>query len=279
VKTPCRLFVYLANDAPLAVVLRRGPTDWVRLSLWNTADDTLEHGQWMKNRVYERRCDLSADGTRFVYFARGSSGPAGIFEANRDSWVAVSRPPWFSALALWFVGGTYYTGGFFPDRHTLWFGFGSDHGEPDVGSVPPSLHISTDHPPHIDRTNDWPDRTVWLNRLLRDGWSPVNGAKRETWQRARPNGDLVLLMSWPADPSAAFNDPLSIEYALLRESDGDMIPVGAASWADWDQRGRLVLAKDGRLFEWKAPDRFVEIADFNTQEPDPAPSPPDTRIW
>ena len=61
-EAPCRLFVYLAREAPMAVVLRRGPTDWARLSLWHTDSDRVEHGQCLKGRVYERRSDLSADG-------------------------------------------------------------------------------------------------------------------------------------------------------------------------------------------------------------------------
>ena len=52
---PCRLFVFLARDAPLGLVLRRGPSDWFRLSLWRTDTDALEHGQWLRGRVYERR--------------------------------------------------------------------------------------------------------------------------------------------------------------------------------------------------------------------------------
>ena len=73
--SPCRLFVYLAREAPVGVVLRRGPSDWARLSLWHTDDDWFEHGQWMRARVFERRSDLSPDGSLFVAFVRGSAGP------------------------------------------------------------------------------------------------------------------------------------------------------------------------------------------------------------
>src|SRR5688572_26792862 len=117
---PCRLFVYMARQAPRAVVLRRGPTDWARLSVWDTETDRFEHGQWMKGRVYERRSDVSADGQLFAAFVRQSGGrnPAGA-----DSWIALSRPPYFTALAVWFVGGTYHTGAFFPDDTSLWLGY------------------------------------------------------------------------------------------------------------------------------------------------------------
>src|SRR5687767_12303066 len=152
--SPCRLFVYLARDAPVGVVLRRGPSDWVRLSLWHTESDMFEHGQWMRARVYERRCDLSADSSLFVAFVRGSAGPS---QGNADSWVAISRPPWFTALAVWYVGGTYYTGGLFRDGYTLSVGW--DAQPPDQGRLPNWLNTTKELPPYIDGTNDWPDRT------------------------------------------------------------------------------------------------------------------------
>src|SRR5438067_8008216 len=106
---PCRLHVYLAQHAPVGVVLRRGPAAWARLSLWRTDSDTFEHGQWLHGRVYERRCDVSADGSLFVAFIRASAArPRAGGQA--DTWLAISRPPYFSALALWWIGGTYCTG-------------------------------------------------------------------------------------------------------------------------------------------------------------------------
>src|SRR5687767_8832105 len=103
---PCRLFVILAREVPVGVVLRRGPSAWARLSVWRTDADTFEHGQWFRARVYERRCDLSPDGALFAYFARKSGLPTPEAPDRQDSWLAVSRPPWFTALALWWVGGT-----------------------------------------------------------------------------------------------------------------------------------------------------------------------------
>jgi hypothetical protein len=88
---PCRLSVYLAREAPVGVVLRRGPNDWTRLSLWHVDDDRFEHGQWIKGRVYERRSDIAPDGSLFAAFVRQSGGRHGT--AAADSQVAISRPP------------------------------------------------------------------------------------------------------------------------------------------------------------------------------------------
>ncbi len=39
--TPCRLSIILARAAPVGVIFRRGPTDWVQLIKWNTDRDSF----------------------------------------------------------------------------------------------------------------------------------------------------------------------------------------------------------------------------------------------
>src|SRR5579862_3754113 len=92
--SPCRLFVLLARNAPTAVIFRRGPSRWVQLIKWNTQADTFEPGQWFHGRVYEKRADLSPDGSLLIYFAAkfGRSVTDGMY-----SWTAISRPPYFTA--------------------------------------------------------------------------------------------------------------------------------------------------------------------------------------
>lgn len=271
--SPCRLFVYLARDAPIGVVLRRGPSAWARLSLWHTDSDTFEHGQWMAARVYERRSDLSPDGSLFVAFVRGS-----IRDGNADSWIAVSRPPWFSALAFWPIGSTYCTGGFFRTARTLWLPVGP--GVPEAGGLPHWLSIESGPDAYIDRGDNWTERTVHHNRLLRDGWARVDGARLETWAHSNPIGTMTLLMTEHSDRDfRAFGGPHVVEYAVLVKAMDDMIPLGRATWADWDQRGRLVIARNGRLFSSDASGNLDEIADFNGQTPDPQPPPEWALAW
>src|SRR5690349_10075456 len=42
---PARLFVLLASNSPVGVILRRGPTDWVQMIKWHTDTDKFEEGQ------------------------------------------------------------------------------------------------------------------------------------------------------------------------------------------------------------------------------------------
>ena len=134
--------------------------------------------------------------------------------------------------------------------------------------------MTSERPPYIDGTNDWTDRTVWMNRLLRDGWTRREGAVPETWERASPAGDLTLAMRIVTNTDfRAYGGRYVIEYAVRTEPGGPEIELGRATWADWDQRGRLIVARDGRLLHWQ-PAGITEIADFNDQDPRPANQPP-----
>jgi hypothetical protein len=133
--------------------------------------------------------------------------------------------------------------------------------------------MTSERPPFIDGTNDWTDRTVWMNRMLRDGWTRSKGAEPEMWEHRNPAGDLTLMMVIRSNTDfQAYGGRYVIEYAVRIETDGPEVALGQATWADWDQGGRLVIARDGRLIHWQ-PSGFTDIADFNDQTPDPQPAP------
>jgi hypothetical protein len=275
---PCRLFVYLATEAPIAVVLGRGPTDWAQLSLWHTDSDRVIAGQWIKARVYERRSDLSADGTLFAAFVRqsGNREPGGA-----DTWVALSRPPYFSALAVWFVGGTYHTGPFFPAPDTVWLGYQED-AAPDRGRLPEWLTIRPARDiPYIDGTAEWTDRTVHFNRLLRDGWELVEREPSRTSLRRRHRElPCTLHMMQSYEDGRRQGGRYVVEYSLWNDAERRALSLGQATWADWDQRGRLVLARDGQLWVCAVETGALEaIADFNGRTPDPQPAPAEALEW
>src|SRR5690242_10890371 len=111
-KSQTRLYCILAREAPLAVVFRRGPSKQVLLVLWHTDTDQFYEGQWFKGRIYERRCDLSPNGTRLIYFAADYKEPY-------FSWSAVSKPPFLTALALWPKGDGWGGGGLFEKENKI----------------------------------------------------------------------------------------------------------------------------------------------------------------
>ena len=110
--SPCRLSVFLSCRSTAAVILRRGPSAWAQLSLWDRGTDAFTHGQWFHGRVYERRCDLSPNAQLFIYFA-AKHGRGCIDDGIGEAWTAISRPPYFTALVLWPNLGSRYGGGVF----------------------------------------------------------------------------------------------------------------------------------------------------------------------
>jgi hypothetical protein len=100
----CWMFVLLAKQASVGVILRRGgPSLWWHVTLWDTAQDSFESGQWFRGRIYPEKCDVSPNGKLFIYFA-GKFRPRDVATGYDRTWIAVSRPPYLTALALWPVG-------------------------------------------------------------------------------------------------------------------------------------------------------------------------------
>jgi len=112
-----RLHIEFASDAPLAVLLRRGPSEWTRLLLWNTSTDEFEAGAWFHGRIYEECCSISPDGNLFAYLAAKHQGNHGTDDCH--AWTAISRPPWLTAIAFWPQTGTQGISATFVDNTTL----------------------------------------------------------------------------------------------------------------------------------------------------------------
>src|SRR5215207_8893741 len=104
----CHLFVILARDVNKAVIFRRGPRLWTQLILWDTNTDTFTEGQWFKGTLYLQRCALSPDGSKMIYFAaKHYKKPSISTSPYSDTWTAISRPPYFTALAQAHAHGTW----------------------------------------------------------------------------------------------------------------------------------------------------------------------------
>jgi hypothetical protein len=136
----------MARDAHVAVVIRRGPSSWTQITLWDTDRDVFTEGAWFRGRIFAPKCDVSPDGELFVYAAYKGSR---LQTTYTDSWTAVSRPPWLPALALWPIGTTYGGGGrFLDDRRLVLRATPKAHPEHpahglDVTFGNPEVHCST----------------------------------------------------------------------------------------------------------------------------------------
>jgi hypothetical protein len=170
--SPARLFVLLARSAPVGVILRRGPSDWVQMIQWHTKTDVFKQGQWFHGRIFEHRCDLSADGKFFAYCAYKPGNRLKNPDYG-DSWTAVSKPPHFTAVALWTLRNTGGGGGYFLKDGRMWLNHLDDNRKLHPAyRLPKGLTVKT--------IETYEDESAYLfddihrSVMLRDGWNYIS---------------------------------------------------------------------------------------------------------
>lgn len=290
-----RLFILLASAAPVGVVIRRGPSSQVLLTSWDLEKDVFEHGQWLKARVYERRCDLSPDGKLLLYFASDQRRAI-------SSWTAVSRPPYFTALALWPKKNTYGGGGIFESKTKILLDR-QEWEESQIGegfSIPSWLSVGP-----LGRQNGWEDfdlSSPWSLRLQRDGWKLVQhpiktkdefGARMRLeldppfiWQKAHPiRSDDYAIQMLILGIGGQNRPPVVTEHRLVGK-DGCLGLVGESDWADWAPNGDFLFAQSGCLFRLPCEnggfgpiEESEQIADLNGLEFRRCEAPETARSW
>ncbi|CAK6694314.1 hypothetical protein BBFGKLBO_01618 [Synechococcus sp. CBW1107] len=108
---PPRIYCIPATEAPVIAVFRRGPSNWSHVGRWDLAERRYEPGAWFRGRIFPRRSDLSPDGRFLSYFAHK---PSAIWEYG-ETYVAVSKLPWLTALAALRTCGTWTRGFYFTE--------------------------------------------------------------------------------------------------------------------------------------------------------------------
>lgn len=116
---PCRLFIILAREAPIALIFRRGPTKWTQLIRWHTDTDTFEPGAWSEGIIHPERSDLSPDETKLIYQAADYSMRQRTTNFPQQ-WTAISKVPWLTALIAWDNCNGYFGGGLFETNSDVW---------------------------------------------------------------------------------------------------------------------------------------------------------------
>jgi hypothetical protein len=232
------------------------PSKQVLLLSWDTATDELAPGQWFKGRIYERRADLSPSGDKLVYFAAK-------YRNAQDTWTAVSRPPWLTALALWPRGGAWGGGGLFETETRLRLNhWGSAMALAPDFKLPPRFEVEL----LWEQSGSGEDFPIYDFRLRRDGWRCLEPGQARvystgapmfvtyepamTYRKPRPGkkaGGLELQMRILGIHE--LNGPWYVtEYELIDEAREEQSSLGRLDWAEWDVTGELLFARDGRLY-------------------------------
>lgn len=230
--------------------------------------------------------DLSPDGKLLAYFASNRHGYDGKkLRGFEDSWTAISRPPYFSPLAVFPSQGTWHGGGTFPDNRTFHLeGYASFYDRDNTPWLdhPPKYHplypptgIATEYIP--SKFSDYPDigSTSQL-RKIKSGWKVIQFATRENsiviYSKKHPSRTENLL------EHQIFSD-IDDPYHYELEKRGKITPLENVDWADYDHRGRLVYAKGGTLWARLENGGHRQLADFTNRTFRKLPPPDDALQW
>ncbi|QYK52329.1 MAG: hypothetical protein KF824_08670 [Fimbriimonadaceae bacterium] len=108
-ETYCRIDGVIARGANKAVIFRRGPSKVTQMLLWDFSSDVVTPGQWLKAKVHTSDVLVSDDAKFVAYMAADYRYKAkrkfGFWpehlRGNLYRWIAVSHPPYFTAIGLW----------------------------------------------------------------------------------------------------------------------------------------------------------------------------------
>jgi len=285
-----RIYALLARKARRAVVFRRGPSKRVLLLDWRTDTDTFVPGQWLKGRIYERRSDLSPGGHKLAYFAASWKRPF-------QTWTAISRPPWLTAVALWPKGDAWGGGALFDDEtHVRVNHFAQEIRLADGFTLPRHVKV-TDCGAWSGRGEDIP---IWYARLVRDGWTQTQvGVEHrneylkervwfvydppQVWSKPSPTDDRVALQMILRGIKETNGAWYLTEHAVAGAK-GERFAIGESDWADWDANGDLLFAQDGIVFRAKAAKApgawdVRPVADLRGMKYEEVVSPKEARRW
>ncbi len=241
---PARLHVLLAREAPVGLVIRRGPSRQVCTLLWDRRTDQFRLGQWFKGRIYERRCDLSPDGRHFLYFAMDGKWRS----PSKGSWSAISCPPSLKALAFFPKGDCWNGGGLFLDHGRYWLnGAGCHHIDRDRTG----LRRDDSYRPTGGRGGEC--LGVYYPRLLRDGWMRNDHLSAgitdqcDVFEKPLGNGWTLRKYAHAQVGSPPGKGCYWDEHELVHTGTNRCVRQSDWEWADLDG-ARLVWAQAGCLW-------------------------------
>ncbi len=251
-----RLYCLMAREAPVALVFRRGPGAWSHLLRWHYDEGVLEPGVWLRKRLFPEKCDLSDDGELMLY------NLSGAWKGEYTVYGGISRAPWLHPLVDWDLRSTYSCGRAFVK------------GEPDSHSWGEPESIELGGRDVIVQTNGGGSS---VNELRR-GWELRDQPKTE--ERVRVYAAVLRKPS----PAGGFTLQQRVSYRYAREiqiqrGSGEFVAIEDAAWADWDRRGRLLIASRSGELRIEEVDAggarlVVQRHDLSTLKPTvPAPAP------
>ncbi len=193
----------------------------------------------MRGRIYERRCDLSPDGRKLIYFAMNGRSHS----ETKGSWTAVSRVPYLKAISLFGKGDCWHGGGMFLSDREFWLNNGRGHSE-----------LKQSH--EVRRNANWIPSdyfggeclNVYYNRLQRDGWimrdEEDHGAV--VFEKELPRSWTIRKLAFSESGAPTGRGCYWDAHELRHKPTDTLLAFPEWEWADYVD-GRLVWAAEGKF--------------------------------
>ncbi len=272
----CRLSLKLASNAPVAVVFRRGPSNWVQLIRWDLRNDSVEAGQWFKGRIYPEFSELSEDGELLLYSARKGGWQLRDRNGIGNTWTAVSRPPFFTALALW-PNGCWNGGGTFIEKRAVELDLAYPEPHPPLGV--PRLRVEAGKSLRSSKLS--------IRIALRAGWQPLDLPVEQLddyhWQLRTRLGKETGAGAVRIAQQCRLEKHRRICHRFTLSNIHGEHDLGEIDLLDFDHKGRVIKGEEGRLLVCDEPTaaalQWRQIADFSSSTPTPLPPKDWAKEW
>jgi hypothetical protein len=290
---PARIILQPAKESARVLIVRRKPSKWVHIMIWDTATDSVEHGSWFYGNFDFWGCDLSFDGTTMVYGAQNTKGWA--------SWTGICTPPWLkTSIDVYSRGnsGAYWSGpntlsDFHPGRFKRkgrkdWFSlfeklFPSAFGA--RATEESALPFQVEPMSWKSQLTPLPSELVF--RLERDGWrrrgpmprelgkwnlkSPVKDDAGWAWRFSLAHPELLMFFEGYVESRGyVFSFSMPEQAKIIDEH---------VQWATYTSRGDLLVARGERIERYSPKALTKGKPDFvlNTQDLQPPRTIPRTQ--
>ncbi len=264
---PSRIRLLAAREAPTIVILQRKRAKLFHVVTVDTDTHLIEQGSWFRGVIHFLHCDVSFDGKFLVYMARGSSG---------ETWSGLCRLPWLKTLAAAETPGISWGGGYFADRERLV----TDAWRPDESDGAPvemPFQLAIKPPGATDGLN------IVHARFKRDGFTRAGENRGERQEQIDKHYRVLQIGDdgWINRPSLD-HPALKVQYVGHLEDghnfafslDDHPELLREASWATWDSRKTLWVARPGLVEQFTLDDLKRGTPSFSLDvdrfEPPPA---------
>jgi len=233
---------------------------------WCTRSDVITPGQWIRGKI--PRFDINSDAS--LALTNVQSYRRRPFDGQWDApWVALSRPPFFSALAVWHIGDAW--GGhchFVTDREVV-VGAGA---QPIRFEGSLAAEMTWRHLTDGDLTWDFERR--WA------GWTPASGDRLGLSADAFKRSAATRLEAHRRHATRHWCMHL---YRAQENTLKPLVTLDNVYFGDFDSFGRFVFTRENGIIYRATPTggdvKIDDVADLSAMQPESIAAPAWVKTW